>query len=138
MNDITVEFGRSAGKVWEVLRGSGPQSWSTLLKNTKLDGKTLHAAIGWLARENKICRNNSMYELGVTNLTEQIGGDAGKIWSVLEMWGDVDVSNLARLAQIDQMDVFSALGWLARENKIEQMKGALRDDVIRFKLKHYL
>jgi hypothetical protein len=59
------------------------------------------------------------YKLGETNLTDRIGTNAGKIWTVLSTQKEVDITSIAPLAQIDKRDAFCALGWLARENKIE-------------------
>ena len=53
-NDIT-RFGENAGRIWSVLNErSDITEEKTLMKLTKLSDKELHAAIGWLARENKI------------------------------------------------------------------------------------
>jgi hypothetical protein len=85
-----------------------------------LNEHQLCTAVGWLARENKICRNGTVYKIGGTNLEGKIGFDAGKIWTVLsQQQTDVDISSLVRLTRIDVKDVYSAIGWLARENKID-------------------
>lgn len=112
------QFGENAGKVWEALNCKGPLSETKLLTMTMLDERELQAAIGWLARENKICKNGTVYKLGQTNLTPKIGNDAGKLWGVLQQKGETDVQTLARLAHMDVTETFSALGWLAREEKI--------------------
>lgn len=79
----------------------------------------MYAAIGWLARENKIRKEKDTYALGETNLVPTIGKDAGKIWRTLEIWGEVDAISLSRLSRIVEHDVFTAVGWLAREGKID-------------------
>jgi hypothetical protein len=112
-------FGENAGKVWEALNCKGPLSETKLLTTTLLDERELQAAIGWLARENKICKNGTVYKLGESNLTPKIGADAGKVYMILSQKGEVDVQTLARNARIDVSEAFSALGWLAREAKIE-------------------
>jgi len=112
------QFGEHAGKVWEALNCKGPLSETKLLTMTLLDERELQAAIGWLARENKICKNGTVYKLGETNLTTKIGMDAGKVWGVLSQKGETDVQMLARMARMDVSEMFSALGWLAREEKI--------------------
>jgi len=120
MSIIVEEFGQNAGKVWKALNEKGPLSEIKLINNTFLNERQLNAAVGWLARENKICRNGTVYKLGGTNLEEKIGFDAGKIWTVLSQYHtDVDISSLARLTRIEVKDVFAAIGWLARENKID-------------------
>ncbi|MCX6665545.1 MAG: winged helix-turn-helix domain-containing protein [Euryarchaeota archaeon] len=131
----TEEYGQYAGKIWEILNAMGPLSETNLLKTTKLDEKTFHAAVGWLAKENKICRNGTIYKLGESNLTPKIGADAGKVWKTLDAWGEVDVSNITKLTQIDEKEAYSALGWLARENKIDIKKTKLKDRQVKFRLK---
>jgi hypothetical protein len=119
MSTNAEEFGQNAGKVWQALNENGPLSEIKLINNTYLNEHQLSAAVGWLARENKICRNGTVYKIGGTNLEGKIGFDAGKIWTVLShQQTDIDISSLARLTRIDVKDVYAAIGWLARENKI--------------------
>jgi hypothetical protein len=124
MNDIVTLFGEQAGMVWQTLHEKGPLSESELLTVTHLPEQQLCAAIGWLARENKIRKENNTYLLGETNLIPAIGKDAGKIWRTLEIWGEVDAQSLSRLSRIIEQDVFTAMGWLAREGKVD---GVVRD-----------
>jgi hypothetical protein len=120
MSTIIDELGQNAGKVWQKLNEKGPLSEIKLINTTFLNEHQLRAAVGWLARENKICRNGTVYKIGGTNLVEKIGTDAGRIWTVLsKQQTDVDLSSLARLTKIDINDVYAAIGWLARENKID-------------------
>jgi hypothetical protein len=114
------EFGQNAGKVWQALYEKGPLSETKLINTTFLNEHQLRTAVGWLARENKICRNGTIYKIGDTNLVGKIGADAGKVWTVLsKQQADVDISSLARLTKITINDVYAAIGWLARENKID-------------------
>jgi hypothetical protein len=117
--DIIGSFQQSVGKIWNALDAKGPLSKSKIMSNTKLKNNLFYSAVGWLARENKICIIDKTYALGETNLTSKIGVDAGKVWRVLDTWGEVDVSSIVRLARLDEKDVFSAIGWLAREGKIQ-------------------
>jgi hypothetical protein len=117
MSPVT-QFGEYAGKVYDALNHKGPLSETKLLTMTLLDERELQAAIGWLARENKICKNGTVYKLGQTNLTPKIGMDAGKLYGVLSQKGETDVQTLARMAHMDVTEAFSAIGWLAREEKI--------------------
>jgi hypothetical protein len=120
MSSVIDEFGQNAGKVWQMLNEKGPLSETKLINSTFLKEHQLCAAVGWLARENKICRNGTIYKIGTTNLMEKIGMNAGKIWAVLSnQLTDADVSSLARLTNVDVNDVYAAIGWLARENKID-------------------
>lgn len=53
MNMNNNEIGENAGIVWRALHGN-KCSWEELVKATGLNPLELAAAIGWLARENKI------------------------------------------------------------------------------------
>ena len=133
MKDITNKVGKNAGKIWVALNTFGPQSQTALIKNTKLSLKDFHAAIGWLARENKIYKNGSIYSLGETNLTNMIGENAGKIWKTLESSGEIDVTNIAKITQIKIQDAYSAIGWLAREDKIIEKQPKPNTTIVRLK-----
>ena len=52
MNTDTI--GMNAGLVWNALNDAEAMGLKQLKKVTKLKEKELYAAIGWLARENKI------------------------------------------------------------------------------------
>lgn len=129
------EFGKCSGKVWRAISDHGSLNETKLMKKTRLDRKKLSAAIGWLARENKICKNNNYYYLGDTNLTDKIGVDAGKIWNTLNFWGEIDVSSIVKLAKLDERDVYSGLGWLAREDKILAKTVKTKEHQPKFRLK---
>lgn len=47
-----------------------------------------------------------------------IGTNAGNIWQYLSVNGDVKLSDLKKILKLDVKDIYLALGWLARENKI--------------------
>jgi hypothetical protein len=113
------EIGQNAGKIWKILNLQGPLTESRLMNSTMLDENQFQAAIGWLARENKISKSGSFYRLGATNLTDKIGADAGKLWDTLAKNNEIDISAIAKLAHLNEKDAYSALGWLAREDKIE-------------------
>ncbi|UCD14722.1 MAG: winged helix-turn-helix domain-containing protein [Thermoplasmatales archaeon] len=129
----TVE--QSVGKVWKALDSKGPLTENILMLGTKLESNMFYTAVGWLARENKICKEDDTYKLGETNLTQKIGKDAGKVWRVLDTWGEVDVLSISRLARIEVKDVFPAIGWLARERKIEGKMIDLEENKMKFWLK---
>ena len=138
MKNIIDEYGRNAGKIWETLNAKGPLNQTKLIRDTKLKNYEFHSAIGWLARENKIFRENteqnSSYILGETNLTTKIGGNAGRVWETLSILGENDVSSIAKYSHIEQDEVYAALGWLAREDKIDVYYG--RNHQIKFRLKN--
>jgi len=122
MIKVTEEFGFNAGRVWKALEMYGPLTETQLVEETSLRENELFAAVGWLARENKIRMEGDVYCLDETNLTFEIGGDAGVIWNVLNNNGELDTNHISRLIQKDERNIFSALGWLARENKIQLQK----------------
>lgn len=120
MRDTIEKFGQNAGKVWVALDVHGPLKEDDLLKKTRLNKNDFYAAVGWLARENKIYRTSTKkYQLKETNLTNSIGKNAGKIWKTLYNKDRIDVSTIAKTSKIKKRDAYSALGWLAREDKIE-------------------
>ena len=135
LSDIVSLFGEQAGAVWQVLHEKGPLSESELLTLTHFKEQQLYAAIGWLARENKVRKEDSTYLLGETNLVPTIGKDAGKIWRTLEIWGEVDAQSLSRLSRIIEQDVFTAVGWLAREGKVDGVIRNIDEKKILFWLK---
>jgi len=48
------KIGNDAGNLWKVLDAEGVKSVKELKKATKLSDKEIYAAIGWLAREEKL------------------------------------------------------------------------------------
>jgi hypothetical protein len=135
MSEIVSLFGDPAGTIWQILHDRGPLSELELLTLTHLTEPQLYTAIGWLARENKIRKENNTYMLGETNLGPFIGKDAGKIWQTLEIWGEIDVLSLSRLSRIIEHDVFTAVGWLAREGKVDGAISNIDEKKILFWLK---
>ena len=119
MRDLEESFGKNAGKIWEILNKNNQLSKENILKKTKLREIDFYTGLGWLAKENKVFKlNEDEFKLGFSNLDEKIGTNAGKVWKVMDIWGEVDISTISRLAYIDKQDVYAALGWLAREDKI--------------------
>ena len=127
MENIVEQFGRNAGEIWKVLSTLGPLTETKLKETTKLQDDEFYAAIGWLARENKINKTGAIYKLGDTNLTQKIGTDAGRLWTMLTKYGRIDLYDLAHELPLDERDIYSAIGWLARENKIEPKKAIPKD-----------
>lgn len=124
MNNPIDEFGKNAGKIWETLNNNAiALSQTKLQKTTNLSDEAFYCAVGWLARENKIKKTGITYLLGDTNLTPKIGKNAGKIWKLLASENEANITKIVRRTRITEMDVHSAIGWLARENKIETLKG---------------
>lgn len=135
MVEMVNSFGEYAGKVWKSLNSDEPQTENRLIETTGLTNDEFYSAVGWLAKENKICKDGALYKLGETNLTSKIGKDAGLVWKILDMWEEVDAVSISRLAHIEETDVFSAVGWLAREGKIDGTTSVKRKGNISFWLK---
>ncbi len=58
-------------------------------------------------------------------MKDKIGETAGQIWKVLKKKGEVNIAQLPKLVNEKSVVVYQALGWLAREDKIEyQIKAA--------------
>lgn len=119
MTNVMEEFGKNAGEIWKTLNTLGPLTETRLKETARLQDDAFYSAVGWLARENKICKDGPIYKLGDTNLTGKIGIDAGKIWKELETRGTIDVSDVSTVLRMDEREVYAALGWLVRENKVD-------------------
>ncbi len=52
-------------------------------------------------------------------MKHKIGETAGKIWMLLETKGELDIVQVPKLLREKSMVVYQAVGWLAREDKIE-------------------
>lgn len=57
-------------------------------------------------------------------MKEQIGEMAGKIWETLGEKGEMDLALLPRFLKTKSEFAYQALGWLAREDKIEYSQKA--------------
>jgi len=119
VRNITTKFGENAGKIWASLEEEGQSKEKSILKSTQLNEKEFYTGIGWLARENKIRKEKNKFTLGETNLDHSVGTNAGRIWKILDIWEEADIVTLKKLADVSEEDVYAALGWLGREDKIE-------------------
>jgi hypothetical protein len=129
------DFGLNAGKIWKTLDSHGTLTQTNLMKKTKLKDDELYAAIGWLARENKIYYDGMVCRLSETNLTEKTGQDASKVWNTLSKCGDIDVKYIPKLTDIPKKDTYIALGWLACEGKIKTRNVKPKKPQLHFGLK---
>lgn len=118
MRDLSPKFGTNAGKIWSALNEKGSLKKEEIINKTNLNESEFFNGIGWLARENKIAKNNEWYKLDNTNLESEIGNNAGKIWKILDTWGDTDLDSIKLLSDLNNEKIQAALGWLAKENKI--------------------
>jgi len=118
VRNISTKFGVNAGKIWQHLQENRVYDEKSLIKTTQLTKKDFYAGIGWLARENKIKKDDNQYSLGESNFSEQVGSIAGRVWKILDIWEEADIVTLEKLADVPEEDIYTALGWLAREGKI--------------------
>jgi len=68
MVKIRKKVGENAGKVWNALNTHGLLSEFQLLEKTNISSIEIHAAIGWLAQENKIFKNGEFFSLNENKL----------------------------------------------------------------------
>ncbi len=52
-------------------------------------------------------------------MVEKVGETAGMVWRYLEENGDTSIPQLVKKLNSDDFMIYAALGWLAREEKIE-------------------
>jgi len=135
MSKVIDNFGKNAGKVWQALDMHGPLTPNKIMKNTKLDEEDFYVAVGWLAKENKIYKTGSRYYLGETNLENKIGRTAGKIWKTLDKIGYIDAPYVPKLAGVSDKEGNCAIGWLAREGKINVRKVKPKKPQTKYSLK---
>lgn len=50
--------------------------------------------------------------------TEVIGANAGTVWVALSSTEALGIKQLKKITKLKDKEVYAALGWLARENKI--------------------
>ena len=130
MRNTIEEYGLSAGKIWKTLNHKGSLNKKKIIESTKLNDRDFYVGLGWLARENKIFREKkNYYKLDDTNLTGEIGKIAGRIWKIIDIWEEVDMTSIKNLSGVDENLIYSGIGWLAREDKINI------NDEQKFKLK---
>lgn len=52
-------------------------------------------------------------------MIEKVGSTAGRIWDILQQKDELTISQLPKVLKEKDSLVYQALGWLAREGKIE-------------------
>ncbi|MDG6229646.1 MAG: winged helix-turn-helix domain-containing protein [Candidatus Thermoplasmatota archaeon] len=114
------QYGEKAGRVWHIVNERSEVDEQTLKQTAMLSKEDFHAAIGWLAREGKIRKTGTCYSLDDTNLSDDIGTVAGRIWKILDIWEDADLQTLKKLSDVTDEEIYAGLGWLAREGKVDK------------------
>jgi hypothetical protein len=51
-------------------------------------------------------------------MKEKIGTNAGLVWNILHEKGAKGVKELKKLTKLTEKDIYAAIGWLAREEKL--------------------
>ena len=61
-------------------------------------------------------------------MLEKIGTDAGHVWGLLNESGTKSVKELKKLAKLTDKEIYAAIGWLAREEKLlfNEVEGELQ------------
>jgi hypothetical protein len=54
----------------------------------------------------------------IKKMKETIGTNAGCIWNALHENGAKGVKELKKLTKLTEKDIYAAIGWLAREEKL--------------------
>ena len=111
-------IGMNAGKVWNILHENQSLTQHQIMNETDLSENDFYQAVGWLSKENKICKNGEFYSLDETNLTSTIGEAAGEVVTVLEDLSE-SVEGLATLTSLELDEFHQAIGWLAREGHFQ-------------------
>jgi len=52
----------------------------------------------------------------MSNILEEFGQNAGKIWSTLNVYGSLSKTTLIKKTRLRVNDFYVGIGWLAREN----------------------
>lgn len=60
-------------------------------------------------------------------MKEKIGSNAGAIWSYLNESGEKGLKDVKKACKLTEKDMYAALGWLAREEKV--VFEPLKDDI---------
>ena len=55
-------------------------------------------------------------------MVEKIGINAGKVWTILDETGRMNVKDLKKTSKLTDKDLYAAIGWLAREGKLSLVK----------------
>jgi len=61
-------------------------------------------------------------------MKEKIGLNAGAVWTYLDETGAKGLKEVKKACKLTDKDLYAALGWLAREEKIEFKE--TKDDII--------
>lgn len=80
--------------------------------------------------------NSNQNKTGKMN-KKSIGTNAGKIWNLLNNNQRWNIKQLCKNSGLSEKEVYSAIGWLARENKIEIEKSSDGDEDFYLVIEYY-
>jgi len=126
MDEKTI--GTNAGKVWHVLHDNEKTTRYQLMNETGLEGSEVDAALGWLARENKVCRDGEFFSLGETNMEHTIGLNAEILFNVLRTV-PYSLSVLHEVTDLNTIEIHQAIGWLSRDGDVNLTSEPMVSDI---------
>lgn len=118
--ELKEEIGINAGRLWNTISRVNKASFTKLRSESDLGNNQVYEAIGWLAREDKISKEGRDYVLKSTNLTFEVGTNAGKIYDLIKENNNLSLKDLVERSDMRKKDILTAIGWLSKENKLEQ------------------
>ncbi len=68
---------------------------------------------------------------------KQIGTNAGIIWNLLNDYQKWNISQLQEASGLSAQEIYTAIGWLSRENKIEMEKTSKGDEYYYLVIEYY-
>ena len=68
---------------------------------------------------------------------KQIGTNAGIIWNLLNDYQKWNISQLQEASGLSAQEIYTAIGWLSRENKIEMEKTSKGDEFYYVVIEYY-
>ncbi|MBF6627051.1 MAG: winged helix-turn-helix domain-containing protein [Proteiniphilum sp.] len=70
-------------------------------------------------------------------INKQIGTNAGIIWNLLNDYQKWNISQLHEASGLSEQEIYTAIGWLSRENKIEIEKTPNGDEYFYLVIEYY-
>lgn len=120
MDDTIEHIGHYAGKIWRDLNEHDSLNKKMIMENTKLEHYEFYLGLGWLIKENKVYKSkqNKLYHLGNSNLTDEIRNNAELIKNKFKHQSKKNIAEISKSTELRPREVYTALGWIAREGKL--------------------
>lgn len=68
---------------------------------------------------------------------KKIGTNAGIIWNLLCKGGKMNIDKIKRASGLTETEIFTAIGWLSRENKIEFEESPESEELFYVMIQYY-